>query len=267
MKRKELQKIVEEKAHQAADIGSQAVTATMTKLSPYVEQASEKVGPMAHDAKVKSAAIAVQALEAAQPHVEEALGKIAPAVEIAREKVTDDLMPKVTSALHDVAQHPSVKEAKDRVGKAAAALSGKEVVVKKKSSTGKKLLIVSLVGAAIGGAVVLFKKLTASKSGWEAHSPSPAYTPPTFNSDAAEADMTAEGAPTDEPPVPEDTDVSAADLAEGASEVAADLGVEVSPEPRDGEGIAPQVAPDQPVADGDAPGAPETETGGAPFRA
>lgn len=281
MKRKKLQKIVEDRAHQAADLGTSAFQTTVTKLSPYVEQAGEKVAqagekvaPLAHDAKVKSAAVAVQALEAVQPHIEDALAKIAPAVEAAREKVTEDLMPKVTHALHDAAEHPVVKEGTGRVTAAAAALAGKEVVVKKKRGVRKTLLVVTLVGAALGGALVLIRKLTESKSGWEAHEPSPAYTPPKFNSDAAAADMASEGgpsaatAPADEQVV--DEVVTEADVSEGAADVAADLGVDVSAEPEtvDEATIIDEETAEDMVIDPESTddAAEEPEEGGAPFR-
>ncbi len=277
MKRKELQKIVEDRAHQAADIGAQALNATVTKLSPFVEEAGEKVGPLAHDAKVKSAAVAVAALEALQPHIEDALGKIAPAVEVARERVVDDFMPKVTGALHDAAEHPAAKEAAGRVTAAAAALAGKDVAVteKKKGKAGKTLLVVSLVAAALGGALVLIKKLTGSKSGWEAHTPSPAYTPPKFSNEAASADMTSEGAP--EPVAtqtaePGATQTVAADAAAAvdvpADTLDAESGAEVSVDTALDEAAAavdvPADTPDTEAA-GDVPAA--AEEGDAPFRA
>lgn len=195
MKRKQVQQTVEDKAQQAADLGAQALSTAKAKIGPYVEQASEKVtplaekvGPLAHDAVTKSAQVTVQALDSLQPHIEEAISKIAPVIEDAREKVTGDFLPKVSDVLHETAARPYAFEAN------AASSSEVEVAEKKKGGGAKKFFLFSTIAAGIAGAVLLVKKLTESKSGWEPHTPS-SYTPPTFSTDQAAEDMTAEGSP------------------------------------------------------------------------
>lgn len=227
MKRNELQHAVEEKAQLAADLGAQAYSAAKAKIGPYVEQAGEKIGPyveqasekvvpLAQDAVTKSAQATAQALESVLPHVDETLAKIAPAIEGAREKMATDIVPSLTDALHGVA--------KGKVGAEVESVAEQEPAKKKK--TGKRFLIFSIVAAGLAGAVVLVKKLTESRSGWEQHTPS-SYTPPTFTTQQADEDMTAEGAPladdaaaeenTADLSIDESTPDESTDLAESAS--------------------------------------------------
>lgn len=254
MNRKELQNAVEEKAAQAVELGNQALTAARG----YVDQAGDIVVPLAQDAVTKGAQVTADALENLQPHLDDALARIAPAIEVAREKMNDELLPKVSEALHEVAERVAVKDAAEQIAVAAAAVAGKEVVVKKKRSRGRTFLIIGAVAASLAGAVLLVKKLTESKSGWEQHQPSAPTPPPTFNAAQASADMTAEGAPapdeeTAETPVAEDAEAAVEEVTEQVDEHVADEPAEDVAESED--------------ADDAAPAADETAGGDEPFRA
>ncbi len=311
MKRKELQDAVEVKAQQAAERGAQAYSTARAKLSPYIAQANdfvgpyveqagdaiapyvaqageaiapyvaqaneritpyvEKAAPIAQEAVSKGASATAQALESLHPHVDDALAKIAPAVEDARAMVSTTIMPKVTEALYEVADRSAHQ--------AAIAAGSTEVEVpKKKGSKAKKFLVITAISAGIVGAVAVFRKLTASKSGWVAHAPS-SYTPPTFNTSTAADDMAAEGGPALEeteselPPTvdaPPDAPVeeAAADT-EQVADLEADLGV--GSDQADAAEAATEAPSDAGTpASGDAP-ADETDDadsagGGEPFR-
>lgn len=201
---KDLRKAAADTGQAAAERGAAAIEEAVHRIQPLVEQAGEKVGPLAHQAKVASADFASRTLDAIQPGLDAALEKVSPAVETAQKKVQDDLLPKLSGLLHEAAEHPVVVEAGKRGEAAVAALKG-EVEPPKKKSKFKGFLKVLAIGAIVAGAVAAVKKfLSSSDDGWTAHEPSKAYVNTTDNFAAA----TADAKPDTEKDAAPDTDVA-----------------------------------------------------------
>lgn len=118
-----------------------------------------------------------------QPHLEDAASRIAPLVDAGRDKLTHDLLPRLTDALESVASTPQAEDAKDRLLAAKAALAGDltlgsvaEVISRPKRSAFKTILQVIVASGLIAGVVFAVKRFLAPEdSGWQAHQPSDAY--------------------------------------------------------------------------------------------
>lgn len=218
-KSRELKKAAAETASAAAEYSSTALKDGLDKAQELLAEAQKQAGPILRDAKVRTADFASRRLDDLEPHIKDALEKVSPAVDAARDKVTDDLLPKLQGALHQAAEHPAVAEATKRGSAAVQALKGELEPVKKKSKF-KKVAKFLAIGAIVAGAVAAVRHFLAPKDdGWTAHEPSKAYVNnnDTFTNAAKfasdinnpsehevvvsedeleeQADMTAEGAP------------------------------------------------------------------------
>ncbi len=142
------------------------------RIDPYRKQFVKSVGPLAEQARKSSARAAHDALEKVTPVLDDAWERVTPAVESARDKVQQDLMPRLNNALAEAAGHPVAVEAARRGRATAAALRG-EVEVKPKKGKARKVLGVLAIVAAVGGAVFAAKKYLDSRDAeWEAPAPS-----------------------------------------------------------------------------------------------
>ena len=233
-KSQELKKAAADTASAAADYGTNALKEGLERAQLLLDEARTQAGPLLHDAKVRSADFAARRLDDLEPHIKGAFDKVSPAVEAARGKVSDDLLPKLQDVLHSAAEHPAIATASKRGGAAVMALKGELEPVQKKSKVkafGKFLA----VGAIVAGAVAAVRHFLAPKDdGWTAHEPSKAYvnnndtfsnaakfaadTAPAddaivVNEDEAEAsaETTSEGAPPPAQPVVSTADEAAVD--------------------------------------------------------
>lgn len=166
-------KAAAEQASAAAEYGQQAFKSGAAKaqvvLGDGADQAQRlfkkvrsKAAPKLHKAKVRSADFAAKQFDALEPRLRGALDRIQPTVESARDKVAEDLLPKLSAALHDAAEHPQ---------QLAEVLKPQ-----KKRSVGKTLLKLLAFGAALAGVVAVVRHFLAPKDdGWTAHEPSRAY--------------------------------------------------------------------------------------------
>ncbi len=220
----ELRKAAADSASAAAEYGQHALKEGLElaregldHAQDLLQQATEQAAPLLKEAKVRGADFASRQLDAAEPHIKSALDKVTPAVDAAREKVADDILPKLQEALHAAAEHPIVA--------APLAAAGLELKPKKKSKL-KTLGKVLLIGTIAAGAIAALRHFLAPKDdGWTAHEPSRAYV---NNNDtfAAAARVATESAPTTastpvtapepEPEDPEDEEAISEMLAEGA---------------------------------------------------
>ncbi|WP_179229136.1 sunset domain-containing protein [Parenemella sanctibonifatiensis] len=185
--------------HTAAERGQAAVDAAKSNLGPLLEQAADKVGPYAHEAKQRGARAASQAMDQLSPHLDDALNKVTPAVDTARAKLQEDVLPKLQQILADAADHPLAQEASKRGQATAAALKG-EVEAPKKKSKAKKFFLVTGILAAIGGVAFAIQKFVLNKddSAWTAYTPAdpkPAAKP--TSTTASPTVSTASDAPVD----------------------------------------------------------------------
>jgi hypothetical protein len=110
-------------------------------------------------------------LEAAAPRVEQAVEKVSPKVDAARDKLVDDLLPRLVVALNAAAAaggHVASEagdEARERSKGAAAVLRG-DAVAKPKKRRGRRFLVFAMVAAAIGAAVAAFKSRAPKDDPW-----------------------------------------------------------------------------------------------------
>lgn len=192
-KSQELRKAAADTASAAAEHGQHALKEGLERAQLLLEEARQQAGPILHDAKVRGADFASRRLDELEPHIKDALDKVTPAVDAAREKVAEDLLPKLQEILHQAAEHPAVAEATKRGGAAVAALKG-ELAPKPKKSKLKAFGKFLAITAIVAGAVAAVRHFLAPKDdGWTAHEPSKAYvnnndtfsTAAKFASDAA----------------------------------------------------------------------------------
>ncbi len=206
-----------------------------------------RVKPVLHDAQVRSARFAADAYDRVQPTldsalhsvppvvdsavgkvrpaVDDVLGRIPPLVEDARSLVQDDVLPKMASALKEVAKQPLAAEAAAQLAMATAVVSKelRKAQKARKRSWPKTFGKLVLAGALLAGVVVAIRKLLAPPNdGWHAHSPAEAYV-----ADPTEAvHKVAEGAKQAAEKVAdkaEEIKDAAADKLEDAKDAAADL--------------------------------------------
>lgn len=180
-----------DKGAAAIDHAAAVLNQALAALSGYVANAQEKAGPAARNAIGKTIEAAESAREKVEPKLTEAYAAVSPklndayavvspSIDTARQKVQDDLLPKLTDLLHEAEHHPAIAEAQKRGTAAIKAFKGEVAVPEptKKRNTGKTIAKVVAVGALLAGAAVAVRQFLLSKDdGWTAHEPSPAYTP------------------------------------------------------------------------------------------
>jgi hypothetical protein len=121
-------------------------------------------------------------IEVAAPRLESAVSALAPKVDTARDKIVDDLLPRLTEAIGAFADASAAAkdEAVSRGAGAAAVLSGDAVASRRCHKKGKVLLTLGLLAGGAAAAVAAFLKKSAPKDDpWATPlaSPSVATTP------------------------------------------------------------------------------------------
>jgi hypothetical protein len=142
------------------------------------EQLRERIAPAvthkARDAKTWAAPRVERGVErglvVAAPRVESAVEKVSPKVDAARDKLVEDLLPRLVVALNAAAAagHAASDaggEARARGKGAAAVLSG-TAVAKPKRRRGRRFLLFAMVAAAVSAAVAVFKSRSAKDDPW-----------------------------------------------------------------------------------------------------
>ncbi|WP_130386532.1 hypothetical protein [Kribbella sp. VKM Ac-2569] len=181
-------------AESASEKFGPAVGQVRDHLGPAVGTAREKVSPYAEKAVERGAHLAHQAVEKAGPVLDDALAKVGPATEHAaekaRERLNDDVLPKVTAALAAMAAaaEPVVEETARRGKATKAALKG-ELDVPKKSHKLRKVVLFLGFGALAAAAVK--KLLTPPEPAWQ--------STPTSGRDYSSAPAGTSSRPTDTP--------------------------------------------------------------------
>jgi hypothetical protein len=158
-------------AESASEKIGPAVGQVRDHLAPAVGTAREKVSPYAEKAVERGAHLAHVAVEKAGPVIDDALSKVGPATEHAaekaREKFSDDVLPKVSAALASLAAaaEPVVEETSRRGKATKAALKGEIDAPKKKSHRLRKVVLFLGFGALAAAAVK--KLLTPPEPAWQ----------------------------------------------------------------------------------------------------
>ncbi len=178
-------------AHSAADRIAPLATGAVERVSPYTQQAlglvspyahqaAERIAPIATSAKQRSARVAHDAVEKIGPVLDDALERLSPAVEAARDKMSAEVLPKLSETLSAAAGAPVVVEAKKRGKAAVAAAKGElELPKEKGKKKGRWLIGLAVVAAIAGATVVLVRKFLGSKDAdWQAARPTTSYAPP-----------------------------------------------------------------------------------------
>ena len=207
-------------------------------------------GPYALLAKQRGAQAAQDVIEKWRPALEEAMEKVAPGVEAAKDRINEDLLPKLVAALEAAAAAPVVVEAGKR-GQATLAAARGELTLpepKPKRRWLKRVLIIAVVGGVI--VVVARSLLGGQDADWQAARPTAPYAPPKPPTPAAPASNgqtrmspRPPSLPKPSEPTPESTLSTEADVAA----VPEDASAEQSPE-------------EATAVDGAAPGEPEPVT-------
>ena len=158
-------------AESASEKLGPAVGQVREHLAPAVGTAREKVSPYAEKAVERGAHLAAQAVEKAAPVIDDALAKVGPATEHAaekaRERLNDDVLPKVTAALVTLAAaaEPVVEETSRRGKATKAALKGELEVPQKKGHKLRNLMLFLGIGALAAAAAK--KLLTPPEPAWQ----------------------------------------------------------------------------------------------------
>jgi hypothetical protein len=141
--------------------------------------------------------VAHDAVEKLGPVLDDALEKVPPAIEAARGKMSDEILPKLSAALGTAAGAPVVVEAKKR-GKAAVAAAKGELVLPEEKKKGRWLRRLAIAAAIAGVAVVVVRKFLGRRDAdWQAARPTTPYAPsrPTGTAQPAGAGGAAAAAP------------------------------------------------------------------------
>ena len=130
----------------------------------------------------------------------EAVERVGPALGSARDRVSDDLLPRVGTALSAAAASPLAVEVVER-GRATAAAARGELTLPEEKKSGSWVKRIAVLAALAGVAVVVLRTVFGGgqDSGWQAARPStptpapaPAPTTPAAAQPAASADDTVE---------------------------------------------------------------------------
>jgi hypothetical protein len=231
-------------AHLAVDRLGPLASEAVDRVSPYTHSAAERIVPIAASAKLLGSQAAHDAVDKLGPALHSARERVGPAVDVARDKVSDDLLPRLSEALTAAAASPIAVEAAKR-GQATLAAAKGELSLPEPKKKGRWIKRLALIAAVTAVAVVAFRKFFGTKDAdWQAARPSTPYAPPTPPAPPTPA-------PADVPivEVPEATDSESSvdvDAAAGddpqAGETAHDESLEANGEP----------VPDQPAEGGEA---------------
>jgi hypothetical protein len=153
-------------------------------LEPRMEQAKEAAAPVLADAKVKAAEARekaapymAEAREKAAPYVAEAREKTAPTVDNARTKLTTEVLPVITAAVHAASEatEEAREQAKKRGAATAAALKGEiEAPEKKESHKFRNFLILLGLGGVVAFVAKKMSDREASTAWQSSYTPTPA---------------------------------------------------------------------------------------------
>lgn len=107
-------------------------------------------------------------IEVAAPRLESAVTGLAPKVDIARDKIVDELLPRVTEAITAwaAASAAAKDEAVSRGTGAAAVISGDAVATRKRKKKGPVLLTLGLLAGAAAAAVAFLTKSAPKDDPW-----------------------------------------------------------------------------------------------------
>jgi hypothetical protein len=136
-------------------------------------------------------------IEVAAPKLESAVSSLAPKVDTARDKIVDELLPRVTEAItaFAAASAAAKDEAVSRGTGAAAVISGDAVATPRHKKKCRVLLALGLLGAAAAGAAAFMKRSAPKDDPWATPLAEPYVAPSPARHSGAVADGAASVAP------------------------------------------------------------------------
>ena len=160
---------------QSASLASSAATVAeqlRERVVPAVGQAAgsaiEWGQPRVEAAKHWAKPRVERGIEVAAPKLESVVSGLAPKVDTARDKIVDDVLPRLIEAIEAFAAASAAAkdEALSRGSGAAAVISGDSVAAPKHKRKGRVLLILGFLAAAAAGAATFMKKSAPKDDPW-----------------------------------------------------------------------------------------------------
>jgi hypothetical protein len=143
-------KVVDQATSTTAQVKDAVVDKVVPAVTHAAEQTREWAGPRVHAAKEWAAPRAQKGIDAAAPRVEQAVDAVSPKIDAARDKLVDEVLPKLVDAITAATSQASAvrEEATARGSDAVAVLKGEAVAKPKKKHRVRKFLLFSGVVAA-----------------------------------------------------------------------------------------------------------------------
>ena len=183
--------IATDKVHLAAEKGAEAWEEAVERITPLLETAVAKAGPVADQAKKnavtygkRAAGFAADQVERIQPGLNSALDKVSPAIDKAQKAIQEDLVPGLLDLLHTAADTPIGQEAHEileglgeRTDASLVALKS-ELAKTKKGSKAKTVITIAAISAVVGALAVAIKTFLGSRDDWASYEPDEPYVYP-----------------------------------------------------------------------------------------
>lgn len=177
---------VQRQDHAASLVGTAATVADQVRerVVPAVGQAAgtarEWGQPRVKAARVWAKPHIDHSIEVAAPRLESAVSGIAPKVDIARDKIVEELLPRVNEAITTwaAASAAARDEVVTRGQGAAAVITGDAIALPKHRKRGRVLMILGLLSAAAAGAMAFMKRSAPKDDPWATPIADPYVAPP-----------------------------------------------------------------------------------------
>jgi hypothetical protein len=184
-------KVVDQTSSTTAQV-MQVKDQIIEKVVPAVGHAAgttrEWAGPKVHAAKEWAAPRAQKGLDVAAPRVEAAVETVSPKIDAARDKLVDEVLPRLVDAINAATSQASAArdEAASRGADAVAVLKGEAVAKPKKKHRLRKLL---MLGGLVAAAAAAFKAMRGGPKDdpWATPAGSSSWAPSTSASVAGAA--------------------------------------------------------------------------------
>jgi hypothetical protein len=180
----QLQETLQESTASLADTASSVADQLRERVVPAVGQAAETAKewgqPRVEAARHWAKPHVEHGIEVAAPKLESAVSSLAPKVDTARDKIVDELLPRVTEAItaFAAASAAAKDEAVSRGTGAAAVISGEAVATPKHKKKCRVMLALGLLGAVAAGAAAFMKRSAPKDDPWATPLAEPYVAPP-----------------------------------------------------------------------------------------
>jgi hypothetical protein len=221
-------------ADTAATVADQLRERVVPAVGQAAESAKEWGQPHVEAARDWARPRVEHGIEVAAPRLESAVSGLAPKVDTARDKIVDELLPRIAEAITAlaVASTAAKNESVSRGQGAAAVLSGDATASPKHKKKGRVLLILGVLAAAAGATMAVLKKSAPMDDPWTTPLAAPYVAPSTDRRSAAAPGEDAVATPAVEPdPIetPKETEVPDLTAHESGSDLADKDGAKEGP--------------------------------------